>query len=75
MLDQLEALKWVKGNIGYFGGDPDRITIDGHSAGGCSVGLLMLSPLSKGKDDPDRITIDRHSLGGGAVLDSSCCLP
>ena len=53
MLDQLEALKWVKGNIGYFGGDPDRITIDGHSAGGCSVGLLMLSPLSKGKDDPD----------------------
>ncbi|KAL8576488.1 hypothetical protein ACOMHN_003046 [Nucella lapillus] len=48
MLDQVEALKWVKANIAHFGGDPERITIDGHSAGGCSVGLLMLSPLSKG---------------------------
>ncbi|KAK7485339.1 hypothetical protein BaRGS_00023438, partial [Batillaria attramentaria] len=48
MLDQVAALKWVKDNIHNFGGDPDRITIDGHSAGGCSVGLLMLSPLAKG---------------------------
>ncbi|XP_076462139.1 acetylcholinesterase-like [Babylonia areolata] len=48
MLDQVEALKWVKANIASFGGDPNRVTIDGHSAGGCSVGLLMLSPLSKG---------------------------
>ncbi|XP_076087654.1 pyrethroid hydrolase Ces2e-like [Mytilus galloprovincialis] len=48
MLDQVAALKWVKQNIGHFDGDPDRITIDGHSAGGCSVGLLMISPLTKG---------------------------
>lgn len=48
MLDQIAALRWVKENIASFNGDPDRVTIDGHSAGGCSVGLLLLSPLAKG---------------------------
>ncbi|KAK3746977.1 hypothetical protein QZH41_002529 [Actinostola sp. cb2023] len=48
MLDQIEALKWVKENIVDFGGDPSRITIAGNSAGGSSVGLLILSPLTKG---------------------------
>ncbi|XP_050400946.1 acetylcholinesterase [Patella vulgata] len=48
MLDQIQALKWVQENIHNFGGDPNRVTIDGHSAGGCSVGLLMLSPMAKG---------------------------
>ncbi|KAK3091646.1 hypothetical protein FSP39_021543 [Pinctada imbricata] len=48
MLDQVAALRWVKDNIGDFGGDPHRVTIDGHSAGGCSAGLLMMSPMTKG---------------------------
>ncbi|XP_055885926.1 carboxylesterase 4A-like [Biomphalaria glabrata] len=48
LLDQLEALRWIQKNIHNFGGDPDRVTIDGHSAGGCSVGLLMLMPMAKG---------------------------
>ncbi|XP_052774834.1 carboxylesterase 1C-like [Mya arenaria] len=48
MLDMIAALQWVQRNIGHFNGDPNQVTIDGHSAGGCSVGLLLLSPLAKG---------------------------
>jgi para-nitrobenzyl esterase len=46
-LDQLLALQWVKNNISVFGGDPDRITIEGESAGAISVNAHMSSPLSK----------------------------
>lgn len=48
MLDQVAALKWAKNNIAAFGGDPDKITLGGQSAGSMSVNTLMASPLSKG---------------------------
>jgi len=48
MKDQVLALEWVKKNVDKFGGDPTRVTIFGESAGGASVGLHLLSPMSKG---------------------------
>jgi para-nitrobenzyl esterase len=48
ILDQLEVLKWVQNNIANFGGDPDRVTIFGQSAGGTDVCLIMSSPLAEG---------------------------
>ncbi|KAI1321006.1 cholinesterase [Xylariaceae sp. FL0255] len=47
--DQITALDWVRKNIQDFGGDPDRITIIGQSAGAGSVRAMMASPQSIGK--------------------------
>ncbi len=57
LYDQLAALQWVRANIAAFGGDAEKITIMGQSAGAMSVQQLCLSPLAKG-------------LFAGAVLSS-----
>ncbi|KAL1132553.1 hypothetical protein AAG570_010505 [Ranatra chinensis] len=46
--DQVMSLKWVKQNIGHFGGDPTSVTIAGDGTGSTAVLLHMLSPMSKG---------------------------
>ncbi|MBU3077647.1 carboxylesterase family protein [Sphingomonas sp. XMGL2] len=48
LLDQIEALRWVRANIAAFGGDPENVTIAGQSAGGLSVNNLLTSPEAKG---------------------------
>ncbi len=47
LLDMNAALKWVKQNVAAFGGDPNKITIAGESAGSIAVSAQMASPLSK----------------------------
>lgn len=46
--DQTAALRWVRDNIGAFGGDPDRVMIFGQSAGGISICSQLVSPQAAG---------------------------
>jgi para-nitrobenzyl esterase len=48
LLDQVEALTWVQENIQAFGGDPERVTIFGESAGAMSATSLMAMPRAQG---------------------------
>ncbi len=48
LLDMKAALEWVRSNIAQFGGDPQKVTISGVSAGGEAVQLLLLMPDAQG---------------------------
>lgn len=63
--DQITGLEWTIANIAKFGGDPNRITINGESAGAGSVRALLASPKANGKFQG---AIAMSNLGGGHDL-------
>jgi carboxylesterase type B len=67
--DQIVALDWVQANIRSFGGDPDKITVMGQSAGASAVRALLASPKSIGKF---AAAIPQSNAGGSniAFIDS-----
>lgn len=48
LLDQIRALEWIQNNIAVFGGDPERVTVFGESAGAVDIQYLMTNPTAKG---------------------------
>jgi len=67
MRDQVLALRWIQDNISEFGGDKNKVTVFGESAGAMSVMNLVLSPMAKG-------LFSAGICQSGSSLSPFCCL-
>ena len=77
LLDQVAALQWVKDNIEALGGDPQSVTLMGHSTGAACASLLLVSPVSSSEWSPDqhhrlRIETLRHGSPIRSAYSQTC---
>uniref|UniRef100_A0A7S0Q867 Carboxylic ester hydrolase n=1 Tax=Coccolithus braarudii TaxID=221442 RepID=A0A7S0Q867_9EUKA len=82
--DLVEGLNWVRRHIAAFGGDPERVTIYGESAGGQGVAALLTSPLSKGlfraaiaesAGETNTVLLAERMAHTAAILSHTACDP
>lgn len=71
LLDTIAALGWVRDNIANFGGDPDRITVGGESAGACMVCALVVSAYAAGLFHQAIVGAERGPSGHGSATAST----
>ena len=73
--DQQFALRWIRQNIGQFGGDPNNVTIYGESAGGSSVCDMIASPTAAGLFERGISVSGEYNtlLGSPTSLESQDC--